>query len=117
MFAAVDFSTVLRRLFLLTLSQRKALIEAYRAKLQQGKARFATPSEKEEAKRERQRDYWNAASCVVQQHTADIAMSIAPVSQFFILSPRGDTIISKDYRGDAVAGTTDIFFRKASALE
>lgn len=42
-------------------------------------------------------------------------MSIAPVSQFFILSPRGDTIISKDYRGDAVAGTTDTFFRKASA--
>lgn len=41
-------------------------------------------------------------------------MSIAPVSQFFILSPRGDTIISKDYRGDAVAGTTDTFFRKAS---
>lgn len=39
-------------------------------------------------------------------------MSIAPVSQFFILSPRGDTIISKDYRGDAVAGTTDTFFRK-----
>lgn len=41
-------------------------------------------------------------------------MSIAPISQFFILSPRGDTIISKDYRGDAVAGTTDTFFRKAS---
>lgn len=46
--------------------------------------------------------------------TAATKMSIAPVSQFFILSPRGDTIISKDYRGDAVAGTTDTFFRKAS---
>lgn len=42
------------------------------------------------------------------------AMSIAPISQFFILSPRGDTIISKDYRGDAVAGTTDTFFRKVN---
>ena len=42
-------------------------------------------------------------------------MSIAPISQFFILSPRGDTIISKDYRGDAVAGTTDTFFRKVSS--
>lgn len=48
------------------------------------------------------------------QERAQAAMSIAPVSQFFILSPRGDTIISKDYRGDAVAGTTDTFFRKAS---
>lgn len=43
-------------------------------------------------------------------------MSIAPISQFFILSPRGDTIISKDYRGDSVAGTTDTFFRKASVI-
>ena len=39
-------------------------------------------------------------------------MSIAPISQFFVLSPRGDTIISKDYRGDVVMGGTDIFFRK-----
>lgn len=44
-------------------------------------------------------------------------MSIAPVSQFFILSPRGDTIISKDYRGDGVAGTTDIFFRKVGSVQ
>lgn len=44
-------------------------------------------------------------------------MSIAPISQFFILSPRGDTIISKDYRGDSVAGTTDTFFRKVSAKD
>ncbi|CAM9625766.1 unnamed protein product, partial [Pylaiella littoralis] len=44
-------------------------------------------------------------------------MSIAPVSQFFILSPRGDTIISKDYRGDAVPGTTDTFFRKVKFWE
>lgn len=43
-------------------------------------------------------------------------MSIAPISQFFILSPRGDTIISKDYRGDSVPGTTDTFFRKVSLL-
>lgn len=43
-------------------------------------------------------------------------MSIAPISQFFILSPRGDTIISKDYRGNVVAGTTDTFFRKVGEL-
>lgn len=43
-------------------------------------------------------------------------MSIAPISQFFILSPRGDIIISKDYRGDAVIGATDTFFRKVSWL-
>ncbi|CAM9265073.1 unnamed protein product, partial [Phaeothamnion confervicola] len=35
----------------------------------------------------------------------------------FILSPRGDTIISKDYRGDAVPGATDNFFRKVKFWE
>ncbi|CAN0258358.1 unnamed protein product, partial [Discosporangium mesarthrocarpum] len=44
-------------------------------------------------------------------------MSIAPISHFFILSPRGDTIISKDYRGDAVPGSTDTFFRKVKFWE
>ncbi|KAG5182084.1 coatomer protein complex, gamma sub-unit [Tribonema minus] len=44
-------------------------------------------------------------------------MSIAPISHFFILSPRGDTIISKDYRGDVVPGGTDIFFRKVKFTE
>jgi AP-4 complex subunit mu-1 len=34
------------------------------------------------------------------------------IGQFFILSPRGDTIISKDFRGDAIANLHDIFFRK-----
>ncbi len=34
------------------------------------------------------------------------------ISQFFILAPRGDTIVAKDYRGDVVRGTADIFFRK-----
>ncbi len=34
------------------------------------------------------------------------------ISQFFILTPRGDTIVSKDYRGDVARGTSDIFFRK-----
>ena len=27
-----------------------------------------------------------------------------PISQFFILTPRGDTIVAKDYRGDVVRG-------------
>ena len=34
------------------------------------------------------------------------------ISQFFILSPRGDVIISKDYRGDSPAGLHETFFRK-----
>ena len=34
------------------------------------------------------------------------------LSLFFVLSPRGDTIISKDYRGDSPAGAVEIFFRK-----
>jgi AP-4 complex subunit mu-1 len=34
------------------------------------------------------------------------------VSQFYILSARGDTIINKDYRGDIPPGSQEIFFRK-----
>jgi len=34
------------------------------------------------------------------------------ISQFFILSPRGDTIISKAYRGDFNPGAAESFFRK-----
>lgn len=34
------------------------------------------------------------------------------ISQFYILSPRGDTIITRDFRGDVVKGTAEIFFRK-----
>lgn len=34
------------------------------------------------------------------------------LSQFFVLSPRGDTIISKDYRGDSPQGAAEMFFRK-----
>jgi AP-4 complex subunit mu-1 len=34
------------------------------------------------------------------------------VHQFFVLSRRGDNIIFKDYRGDAIPGMGDIFFRK-----
>lgn len=39
-------------------------------------------------------------------------MSCASLSLFFILSPRGDTIISKDFRGDAPAGAAEAFFRR-----
>ena len=34
------------------------------------------------------------------------------LSLFFVLSPRGDTIISKDYRGDSPSGAAEAFFRK-----
>ncbi len=34
------------------------------------------------------------------------------ISQFFILSPRGDSIINKDFRGDAHPNLHEIFFRK-----
>lgn len=33
------------------------------------------------------------------------------ISQFFVLSPRGDTIISRDFRGDLPKTTAEIFFR------
>lgn len=34
------------------------------------------------------------------------------LSQFFILSPRGDVIINKDFRGDSHPTLHDTFFRK-----
>lgn len=34
------------------------------------------------------------------------------ISQLFILTPRGDTVVSKDYRGDCPRGMSEIFFRK-----
>ena len=34
------------------------------------------------------------------------------IHQFFILTPRGDTIINKDYRGDAIPSLHETFFRK-----
>mmetsp|Transcript_11898 Transcript_11898/g.14377 ORF Transcript_11898/g.14377 Transcript_11898/m.14377 type:complete len:445 (-) Transcript_11898:199-1533(-) len=34
------------------------------------------------------------------------------ISLFFILSARGDTIISKDFRGDTPIGAAEVFFRK-----
>lgn len=34
------------------------------------------------------------------------------ISQFYILSLRGDTIITRDFRGDVVKGSAEIFFRK-----
>ncbi|KAK9834962.1 hypothetical protein WJX81_000070 [Elliptochloris bilobata] len=34
------------------------------------------------------------------------------ISQFFILSPRGDTIITRDYLGNVPKGSTEVFFRK-----
>jgi len=37
------------------------------------------------------------------------------ISQFFVLSQRGDTLVLRDYRGDIVRGTPEIFFRKLKA--
>ncbi|KAF8819334.1 putative coatomer protein complex, gamma sub-unit [Cardiosporidium cionae] len=34
------------------------------------------------------------------------------ISQFFLLSPRGDTIINRDFRGDAIKGLPEVFFHK-----
>ena len=34
------------------------------------------------------------------------------ISQFFIVSPRGDTLINKDYRGDVPRTTSETFWRK-----
>lgn len=39
------------------------------------------------------------------------------IGQFFILSPRGDTIINKDFRGDQIPNLHDIFFRKVILLK
>ncbi len=36
------------------------------------------------------------------------------ISQFYVLSPRGDTILTRDFRGDVVKGTAEIFFRRIS---
>jgi AP-4 complex subunit mu-1 len=36
------------------------------------------------------------------------------ISLFFIISPRGDAIISKDFRGDMPAGAAEDFYRKVS---
>ena len=33
------------------------------------------------------------------------------LSQFFVLSPRGDTIVSRDYRHDVSRSSHDAFFR------
>ena len=39
------------------------------------------------------------------------------INQFFILSPRGDTIINKDFRGDATPSLQETFFRKVRFTE
>jgi AP-4 complex subunit mu-1 len=46
-------------------------------------------------------------------------MALVPLSQFYILSPRGDTIIAKDYRGgsDATPARLDTFFRRVRFWE
>lgn len=48
---------------------------------------------------------------------AALRVSLSPllaqgmVSQFYVLSPRGDSIIFRDFRGDIPKTTTEVFFR------
>jgi AP-4 complex subunit mu-1 len=37
------------------------------------------------------------------------------ISQFFVLSRRGDTIIIRDYRGDIIKNTPELFYRRVSS--
>ncbi|CAD7934958.1 unnamed protein product [Amoebophrya sp. A120] len=39
------------------------------------------------------------------------------MSQFYVLSPRGDTILTRDFRGDVVKGTAEMFFRKVTLFQ
>ncbi len=39
------------------------------------------------------------------------------IGQFFVLSPRGDTIINKDFRGDALPNLQEIFFHKVNLFK
>jgi hypothetical protein len=41
--------------------------------------------------------------------THSLVSDDAMLSQFFILTPRGDTIVAKDYRGDVVRGPSSPF--------
>jgi len=44
--------------------------------------------------------------------TVSTLLRMFAVSQFYILSPRGDTIISRSYRSDEIKETSEVFFRK-----
>ena len=50
------------------------------------------------------------SSCVCSKHSR----GLPTMPRFYILSLRGDTIITRDFRGDVVKGTAEIFFRKAA---
>merc|ERR1711934_557956 len=40
-------------------------------------------------------------------------MPTAPLSQFFVLSPRGDSIINQNFRHDIASNAPEVFYRKA----
>lgn len=44
-------------------------------------------------------------------------MSQSRISQFFVLSSRGDRILTRDYRHDIVENSEMIFFREVKSLE
>lgn len=50
-----------------------------------------------------------------REEARDQSSSSSPrkmISQFFVLSQRGDNIVFRDYRGDVPKGSTEIFFRR-----
>lgn len=62
---------------------------------------------------------WGAAGCVpgLIAELSETVLIPAMIGQFFILSPRGDTIINKDFRGDGVPGMQELFFRQVKFWE
>ncbi|CAL5417908.1 unnamed protein product [Camellia sinensis] len=48
----------------------------------------------------------------LHRHTLKLEGETTMISQFFVLSQRGDNIVFRDYRGDVQRGSAEIFFRK-----
>lgn len=46
-----------------------------------------------------------------------LPVSTAMLSQFYVLSPRGDCLITKDYRNDAPKGAAEIFYRHVASWQ
>merc|ERR1712085_146939 len=51
-------------------------------------------------------------SSSVRQQLSDVMPAIS-ISHFFILSPRGDSIINQNFRHDTATNAPEVFFRKA----
>ena len=59
----------------------------------------------------------NKSSSFLSYQNAYPAAKEMSIHQFFILSPRGDSIITKDFRGDAPVNMHDAFFHKVKFWE